>query len=67
MKSIRYFIFFIKQSQKYLNNTIPYLLFHEHLIKRAIWYVKTMNKADKILKEYGIDKATYIADRQIEL
>ena len=67
MKSIKYFIFFMKESSKFTNKSIVHLLFKDKLLKRAVKYVKNMNKWDEMLKRYGSLKAYCMLNKNIEI
>ena len=49
MKNIKNFIWFIKESPKFMNKSLIQLLLHQQLIKRAIWFVKAINTTEKMI------------------
>ena len=53
MKSIKYFITYIKETKKYRKESIIHLIMHDKLIKRAKWFAKAMKMTDKMKKQYN--------------
>ena len=53
MKSIKYFIRFIKETKEYKKESIIHQILHNKLLKKAIWYSKAMRLTDKMIKHYN--------------
>lgn len=53
MKTLKYIIFFIKESPKYMNKSLLHLIFHEQFFRTMKWYVKEMKNWDKSVKEWN--------------
>lgn len=53
MKSIKYFIRYIKETKQYRKESIMHLMIHNKLIRQAKWYAKTMKMTDKMIKHFN--------------
>ena len=64
MKTLKYIIFFIKESPKYMNKPLLHLILHEQFFRTMKWYVKEMKAWEKSIKEHGKEE-TYVRMNKI--
>lgn len=51
MKTLKYIIFFVKESPKYMNKSLLHLILNEQFFKTMKWYVKEMKAWEKSVEK----------------
>lgn len=67
MKMIKYAIFFIKESPKFMGESLIKLIIHKHFFKIMKIYIKNMKTWDKNIKKNGIEATYCYLNRNIEI
>ena len=65
MKTIKYAIFFIKESPKFMGENLIKLIMHKHFFKTMKIYIKNMKKWDKSIKRYGAETTYCLLNKTI--
>lgn len=65
MDTIKYAIFFIKESPKFMGESLIKLIIHRHFFKIMKIYIKNMKKWDKNIKKYGTQTTYCILNKNI--
>lgn len=67
MNTVKYIIFFIKESPKFMGESLLYLILHKNFFRTMKCYAKEMKKWDKSLKKYGAETTYCKLNRNIEM
>jgi hypothetical protein len=67
MKNIKLIFWFLKTSRSFTGYGYLRMIFKEHGIKRAIWFIKQSNYDEKMAKKYGNDAWYAMMNRVIEI
>lgn len=67
MNTIKYIIFFIKESPKFMEESLLSLILHKNFFKTMMHYVKEMKKWDKSFKKNGTEITYCVLNRNIEM
>lgn len=67
MKTIKYMIFFMKESPKFMGESLLKLILYRNFFKVMKIYIKNMRNWDKNIKKHGIDTTYCMLNRNIEL
>ena len=58
MKTLKYIIFFIKESPKFMNESLINLILQRQFFKTLIYYIKQMKQWDKSIKKMVLKEHT---------
>lgn len=67
MKTIKYIIFFTKESPKFMDKSLIYLIFHEQFFKTMMYYIKIMKQWDRNSKKTTPLETYCILNRNLEV
>lgn len=67
MKTIKYMIFFIKESPKFMGESLISLIINRHFFKTMKIYIRNMKTWDKNIKKHGVDATYCMLNRNIEM
>ena len=67
LNTIKYIIFFIKESPKFMGENLLSLILHKNFFRVMKFYVKGMREWDKSLKKTGAEVSYCVLNRNIEM
>lgn len=67
MNTIKYIIFFIKESPRFMGESLLSLILHKNFFRTMKFYVKGMREWDKSLKKNGAEISYCVLNRNIEM
>ena len=67
MKTIKYMIFFIKESPKFMGESLISLIINRHFFKTMKIYIRNMKTWDKNIKKHGVEATYCMLNRNIEM
>ena len=67
MNTVKYIIFFIKESPRFMGESLLSLILHKNFFRAMKHYVKGMKAWDKSLKKNGAEITYCVLNRNIEI
>ena len=67
MKTIKYMIFFIKESPNFMGESLISLIINRHFFKTMKVYIRSMKSWDKNIKKHGVEATYCMLNRNIEI